>query len=400
MSEIMYAAWRQQQRQQQRQQRRLALRLAGATALAALPLRGFAQPLLRVGPNQAVKTLAAATRRATDGMLIEVEAGDYFADVAVWPQQDLTLRAVGGRVRMIAMGAAAQGKGIFVTTGERMRIEGFDFIGASVRDRNGAGIRLERGSLSLFDCGFRDNEQGLLSSNDPTVRLQIENCEFGTIVHREGSTHNLYVGRIGYLKITGSYFHHGMVGHLLKSRAAINHIFYNRLTDETGGGASYELEFPNGGQALVVGNIIQQSATTQNPVMISFGVEGYVWPRQELQLVNNTLVDLLPLGGRFLRVSPGAVKVRLVNNLLAGNRYFSASDDWEQKANARVDLDAFVQPARGDYTLRPDSPLRGKAVDPGETGGVGLRQLRQYQHPHDTVALKETAQNPGAIQLP
>jgi hypothetical protein len=81
--------------------------------------------------------------------------------------------------------------------------------------------------------------------------------------------------------VTGSYFHHADVGHLLKSRAARSHILYNRLTDETGGRASYELEFPNGGLAYVVGNVIEQAATTENETIISFGAEGYR-PRNEL----------------------------------------------------------------------------------------------------------------------
>lgn len=40
--------------------------------------------------------------------------------------------------------------------------------------------------------------------------------------------------------------------------AAVIHIYYNRLTDEAGGQASYELEFPNGGMVYVVGNIVEQ----------------------------------------------------------------------------------------------------------------------------------------------
>jgi hypothetical protein len=393
MNEILYAA-----------QRRQALRLAAACALAP-PLRAAGQAsaaVLRVGKAQAVKTLADAARQASDGMRIEVDAGDYVADVATWSRHDLTLRAIGGRVRMIAAGASAQGKGIFVTGGERMRIEGFDFIGARVPDGNGAGIRLERGSLSLFDCSFHDNESGLLAGNEGSTRLEIDDCDFGTIVRQDGRTHNLYVGRIAYLKVTGSYFHHGRLGHLLKSRAAVNHIFYNRLTDEIGGEASYELEFPNGGQALVVGNVIQQSSTTQNPVIISFGAEGYSWPVQELQLINNTVIDQLPSGGSYLRVSGAGddVGVRLINNLFAGNRFLAVRKEWHQQGNHTVDWDAFVLAVRGDYALRAGSALRGKAVDPGETGGVSLRPLRQFQAPRGSVALKEPARNPGAIQIP
>ncbi|MBT9491923.1 MAG: right-handed parallel beta-helix repeat-containing protein [Paucibacter sp.] len=378
--------------------------LAGTAmpALGASPLstQAAVPAVMKVGRNQAVKSLAEASQRARDGMVIEVDAGDYAADVASWPQSDLTLKAVGGRVRLLAMGAAAQGKGIFVTSGERLRIQGFDFIGARVPDRNGAGIRLERGSLSVRDCSFKNNENGILTSNDPATRLELEDCEFDTIVRHGGQNHNLYVGAIAHLRVIGCYFHHGQIGHLLKSRAAVNQILYNRLSDEIGGESSYELEFPNGGQALVLGNLIQQSSGTQNPHLISFGAEGLTWPKQELQLIHNTLVDQRPSGGIFLRVSPGPVKVRIFNNLLVGNPRFVTDKAWEQGGNFITDLDEFVLAARENYALRPNSSLRGKAVDPGDGFGQSLRPTRQYQHPRSTVALTQIARHPGAFQIP
>jgi hypothetical protein len=373
-------------------------RRALLAAAGLLPVVAHAGPVLKVGPRQAVKSLAAAARQARDGMLIEVEAGEYVADVAVWTQHGLTLRAVGGRVQLVAAGAHAQGKGLFVTRGRRMRIEGFDFIGCSVPDRNGAGVRLEAGSLTLVDCGFRDNENGLLSSNDESVELDIVDCEFGPIPPRDGKTHNLYVGAIKRLSVTGSYFHGGMLGHLLKSRAAVNHILYNRLTDEIGGRASYELEFPNGGVAVVMGNLIMQSSTTDNPHVISFGVEGAKWPRQALYLVHNTLVDQRPSGGIWLRVTPPQTEVMLANNLLVGAPRLAAEGHWTRRANFPADWDEFVRAVREDFRLKPGSSLRGKAQDAGEAEGIKLSPSREYRHPRGTVALAGPARHPGAFQ--
>ncbi|CAM3905332.1 hypothetical protein [Roseateles saccharophilus] len=367
-------------------------------AAGLLPLAAHAGTVLKVGPRRAVRSLAAAARQARDGMLIEIDAGDYVGDAAVWTQSDLTLRAVGGRVSLVAAGAHAQGKGLFVTTGRRMRIEGLDFSGATVPDRNGAGIRLEAGSLTLLDCGFRDNENGLLTANQDDIELDIVDCDFGTILPREGKTHNLYVGAIKRLAVTGSYFHHGLHGHLLKSRAALNHILYNRLSDEIGGRASYELEFPNGGVAVVMGNLIVQSSTTENPHVISFGVEGATWARQALYLVNNTLVDQLPSGGIWLRVTPPQAEVVLANNLLVGGPKLAAEGYWTRRANFSADWSEFVQAARDDYRLKPDSALRGRAQEAGEGGGLKLAPTREYRHPHGTVALSGPARNPGAFQ--
>ncbi len=367
-------------------------------ASALLPLAVQAGPVLKVGPGQAVKSLAAAARQARDGWLIEVEAGDYVADVAAWPQHDLTLRAVGGRVRVIAAGAHVQGKGLFLTTGRRQRIEGFDFIGCTVPDRNGAGIRVEAGSLTLVDCGFRDNENGVLTANDDSIELDIVDCDFGAIALRSGLTHNCYIGAIRRLAVTGSYFHGGLLGHLLKSRAAVNHILYNRLTDEIGGRASYELEFPNGGVAVVMGNFIMQASTTENPHVISFGVEGAKWPRQALYLVHNTLVDQRPGGGVWLRVTPPQTEVLLANNLLVGPSRLAAETRWTRRANFNADWDEFVRAVRDDFRLKPESSLRGKAQDAGEAEGLKLSPTREYRHPHSSVALAGAARHPGAFQ--
>ncbi|MFG6430015.1 hypothetical protein [Roseateles sp. LYH14W] len=372
--------------------------LAAAGLLPLFTSAAHAGPTLKVGPRQAVKSLAAAAHQAKDGTLIEVDAGDYIADVATWHAHDLTLRAVGGRVRLIAAGAHAQGKGLFVTRGQRMRIEGFDFTGCTVPDRNGAGIRLEAGSLTLVDCGFRDNENGLLTSSGEAITLDIVDCDFGAIPLRRGATHNLYVGAIARLSVTGSYFHHGLLGHLLKSRAAVNHILYNRLSDEIGGRASYELEFPNGGVAVVMGNLIMQSSTTDNPHVISFGVEGAKWPRQALYLVHNTLVDQRAGGGIWLRVAPRHAEVMLANNLLVGTPQLAADGHWTRRANFSADWDEFVRAAREDFRLKPASSLRGKAQDMGEAEGIKLSPAREYRHPHTTVALGGAARHPGAFQ--
>jgi hypothetical protein len=370
--------------------------LLAAAGLA--PVLAHAGPVLQVGPRRAIKSLAAAARQAKDGMVVEVDAGDYVADVANWPQHGLTLRAVGGRVRLIAAGAHAQGKGLFVTTGRGQRIEGFDFTGCTVPDRNGAGIRVEAGSLTLVDCGFRDNENGLLTANDGGIELDIVDCDFGRIPLREGTTHNIYVGAIKRLAVTGSYFHDGQLGHLLKSRAALNHILYNRLSDEIGGRASYELEFPNGGVAVVMGNLIMQSSTTENPHVISFGVEGAKWQKQALYLVNNTLVDQKPSGGIWLRVTPPQVEVVLANNLLVGGPQLAAEGHWTRRANFHADWDEFVRAARDDYRLKPDSSLRGQAADAGEGGGLRLTPSREYRHPHTSQAFSGPARHPGAFQ--
>ena len=294
--------------------------------------------IFRVGPSRTIKTIANCAQLASVGAIIEVDAGDYPGDVAVWTQDRLRVRSVGGRVRLIAAGAAAEEKAIWVMRGGQMSVEGFDFTGTRVPGQNGAGIRLEKGVLLVRDCSFTDNENGILTGNEPQTELEIENSEFGHNGYGDGQSHNLYAGAIARLSVRSSYFHHARVGHLLKSRAKVNHIYSNWLVDGDGGSASYELEFPVGGEADVVGNVIAQSTSTENPHLISFGAEGYKWPRNEIHLENNTLVNLLPKGGVFLRVAPGADAIRAINNRLVGQGSLETAGPGEYRNNTHAAL--------------------------------------------------------------
>jgi len=356
-----------------------------------------ASQVIQVGPQRTVTTLAVAAALAKDGDTLEVDAGVYPADVAVWNQDNLTIHAVGGRAKLLASGAAAEGKGIWVVRGGAMEVQGLDFVGAKVPARNGAGIRFEKGRLTIKDCSFTGNENGILTSGEADAELTIENSEFGHNGFGDGQSHNLYVGRIKKLTVTGSYFHHANVGHLLKSRAAENHIFYNRLTDESGGRASYELDFPSGGLAYVVGNIIEQGSQTENPTMVSFGAEGYHWPKSELYLVGNTLADDFPKRGRWLAVksvgqgakdaATATVSVMAVNNLLVGDGGLDAGPTGDVRNNLNVDGNVFVQASHQDFRLRtPDRPPL-KTLDPGSANGVSLKPTREYVHPRQTRAL-------------
>lgn len=356
-----------------------------------------AERIIHVGPDRAIKTLANAARLAGNGDVVEVDAGDYRADVAVWQQNNLTLRAVGGRVRLIASGADVEGKGIWVFRGGRITVDGFDFLGAQVNDRNGAGIRLEKGDLTVLNCGFWENENGILTSNNPDIVLKISNSEFGHNGAGDGQSHNLYVGAIKHLHVSGSYFHHARVGHLLKSRAAENFILYNRLVDGPKGEASYELEFPSGGVAHVIGNVIEQAATTDNFHMISFGAEGFRWPKNELYLVNNTLVDRWPEGGIFLRVRSGASTYAL-NNLLVGKGRLDSAGSGDYSNNINVNAGEFVNLSGQDYRLKPTSRLVGKGIAPKRQNGIELLPSREYSHPRNTRSIAVPPLSPGAMQ--
>lgn len=376
-----------------------AYRPGAADVLPLAPANSAAR-VIQVGPMRAVTRIADAARLARDGDTIEIDPGDYRADVAVWDRAQLTIRGMGQRVRLIAAGASAEGKAIWVIRRGQVLIEGIDFIGARVEDRNGGGIRHESGQLTVRRCLFYGNETGILTGGGPQTTLLVEQSEFAYNGHGDGLSHHIYAGDMGLLTVTGSYFHHANVGHLIKSRAARHHIAYNRLTDESGGRASYELEFPDGGVAEVVGNLVQQGTQTRNSVMVSYGAEGLRWPDNALTLVHNTLVNDHPDGGTFVHVHPAAVRVLSRNNLHAGpGRWIVAKPAVDAAGDVEVGWPAFVLPAREDYRLsaRGREKLAHAALAQVD---AELLPRQEYHHPMRLQPLLKLPVYPGALQSP
>src|SRR5574337_879295 len=358
-------------------------RLPGGVALALMALAGLpaAQAAnLHVGPG-GLATIAEAARLARDGDVVEIAAGTYRRDVAVWLQRRLTLRGVGGQPELVADGEDAEGKAIWVIRNGDFTVENIAFRGARVPAGNGAGIRFEKGVLAVRNCRFEDNEMGLLTGNDPESRLSIENSEFAHAPRgaEHPLKHLLYVGHIARVDIRGSRFHDGFVAHLVKSRARESDLRYNLVWDGPTGSASYEMDFPNGGVVTLIGNIVGQSAATSNPALISFGAEGSGWPEHRLTLSHNTLSSEAGPNAHFTRVwteKLGPVRTRLVNNLLVGPGLLEGGD-----ASGGNVSGALVNPQGMDF--RPGPAIPSVAAPPAAlapkaefTLPVGTRPLR------------------------
>ncbi len=94
--------------------------------------------------------------------VIQIDSGDYYKDVATWSQTNLTIIGL-GKVRLIANGANAQGKGIWVISNGNFVVYNVQFLNASVADQNDAGIRFENGNLTVINFTFLGNENGILT---------------------------------------------------------------------------------------------------------------------------------------------------------------------------------------------------------------------------------------------
>jgi len=258
---------------------------------------------------------------------------------------------------------------------------------------HGAGIRFERGRLAVRDCVFEDNEHGILVANFEDMELSIRDSVFRQAA-RGGPlpAHLLYVGRIARFTLEGSRFEQGHGGHLVKSRARVNDIRYNLIADGAGGEASYELEFPEGGDATVVGNVIAQGPATGNPAVISYGAEYGRWPVNRLRLAHNTLINDGDKPGQFLRVwferLPADARVSTRNNLLLGPGSFVEAMPGDHRGNTRLP--------------GVDSAWPGPQLAPVPSADdIGLAPDAEFRFPAGTRPLGSTQRwLPGAFQTP
>jgi hypothetical protein len=340
----------------------------------------YDRAVLRVGPHQALKTPSAAAKVARDGDTVEIDAGTYTRDAAVWTQNGLTIRTIGGRANLQADGAHAEGKAIWVIKGSNTTIEGIEFSGAKVRHRNGAGIRLEGPGLTVRNCYFHHNENGILTGSNLGSDILIERSEFAHNGFGNGQSHNLYIGKVRSFTLRYSYVHHAVVGHNVKSRAIKNYITYNRIMDEKDGRASYAIDLPNGGLSFVIGNLIQQGPMNDNRTLVAYGAEKFSNPLNELYFVNNTVVNDDPKGGRFIFVKDGGDAVRVVNNLFSGPGELLTGNG-EVRNNRRAPPSEFVDMENFDYRLRRRAAAVGQGIDAGSAYGVSLRPSAEYRHP-------------------
>jgi Ca2+-binding RTX toxin-like protein len=340
---------------------------------------------LTVGFGQQYGTIQSAVAASKDGDVLQVQAGVYVNDFAEINTK-ITLQGMGGMVKMVNLGFIPNEKGILVTNTD-VTIDNFEFAGAIVSSQNGAGIRYQGGHLTITNSYFHENQNGILANAAPNGSITIKNSEFAANGWGDGITHNLYVTEVGRLTITDSYFHDAVVGHQIKSRAFETIITNTRVFDNSGN-ASYSIDLPNGGHAVLTNNIIQQGANSQNSNIISFGVEGNVHTGSTLTMTNNTVINDLA-GGNLLAHLDGVITATGTQiwsaplstiggnagttvtgtTVLAQRPTLDVSHPWNPASTAAL-------PGGGTYGGAGDDTITGTAGADNIFGGEGRNYLR------------------------
>ncbi len=252
-------------------------------------------------PAPAPTPAAPPPAPATNPLQSAVNAGvfnspEYFRQTAVVTKAT-TLSGVvvnGQRPRVRFMGAA-EGKGGLLVKGAKLTIENVElWEAASVSSGNGAAIRFEAAGgvpcdILARNVAFRYNENGLLGPDLVTGGgvIELVDCEFDRNGRMgSGQEHGIYIGKAAHLIVNRCHFHDTYTGHELKSRA-VKSTLINSTFGSPESRASYEAEFPNGGDVSIARCTFIQSPRTDNTFVLGYGAE---WTQANAAPVNKLIV--------------------------------------------------------------------------------------------------------------
>ena len=301
---------------------RAILLLAAAVFAAAIlrsPPSAFAQSgarqepqrrIVAVGPSRALKTPSQAAVVVKDGDHVKIDAGQY-KDCAVWRAGNLILEAVGGVAHMLNV--TCEDQAIWLIMGNRVLVKGMEFSGAHNHDNTGAGIKFVGATLTVQDSSFHNNENGILAREGERSQILIVRSTFtGNGKCEPTCAHGIYIGRIAKLTVQRSIFKSQHAGHHIKSRAAVTELSGNRVEDALDGTASFLVDLPNGGSALIRANYFQKGEKADNRLaMVSIGEEGALHPSQGIVFEKNSFVNMHPNLDAFIRNSAAETKVMI-----------------------------------------------------------------------------------------
>jgi hypothetical protein len=195
-------------------------------------------------------------------------------------------------------GTVCEGKAALVLRGREASVEGLTFQNMRVRDGNGAGIRIEKGNLSVSESMFRDSESGILSAADAGGKIRVEQSTFSGLGRCDrglSCAHSIYIGEYGALSVVRSRFERGTGGHYVKSRAPMIEVSDSSFDDTGGHATNYMIDLSIGARGRIAGNRFVQGRDKENySAFIMVAAEGH-----------KNSADGLAVSGNDARLAPG-----------------------------------------------------------------------------------------------
>ena len=249
-----------------------------------------AMPYLLVETGQRYDKLQDAVAAIGAGQgTIRIPPGHY-ADCAVQVAGDVSFVAESPG-ETVFEAAMCEGKAALVLRGRSSHVTGLVFNHFAMSDGNGAGIRLEKGNLTVSQSWFHDSEEGILADNDANGSITVDRSTFthlGRCDRGLSCAHSIYVGFYDQVTVTHSRFEMGNGGHYLKARATHVRVEDNSFDDSQGHATNYMIDLPAGSTGVIQGNWFMQGGNKENPsALITVAAESHSHSADGLTITNN-----------------------------------------------------------------------------------------------------------------
>ncbi len=280
----------------------------------------------KVGPGEKVSKISAIADSLKPGDVVEV-TGDITDSVVLSAsgtvEHPIVIRGVGEKKPVIDFNQARNG---IETRGDNYVIENLELTGASSR-----GIFQVSGGITIRNCYFHDNHNGIMGADDPNVGdITIEYCEF---FHNGGGiyAHQMYLASWkpgATATVQFNYIHDSTGGANIKSRMPHNIIRYNWIENAW----NYEVDLIDSDTCPVaaslrpmntefIGNVVVTGVTGNPHHQMNFGSDQKVSPGTEgiYTVANNTFVMNLASGeNHMIRIGGKVKEGRFYNNIFVG----------------------------------------------------------------------------------
>jgi Right handed beta helix region len=266
-----------------------AVPLAVLAVAAPLAAQNERAPFMVDESGQSFWRLDEAVKSIGDGNGTITIGPGIMQQCAVQSEGEITYRAAQPGT-VIFDGVSCEGKAALVFRGRAARVEGIIFQNMRVQDRNGSGIRLEKGDLTVENSIFRNSQQGILTAQDPSANIVVNRSTFSGLGGCPDGmcSHSIYIGDFASLTVTHSRFERGTGGHYVKSRAARAEISDNSFDDTRGHETNYMIDLPAGAVGAITRNQFVQGKDKENySAFIAVGAENRTNRSQGLVIANN-----------------------------------------------------------------------------------------------------------------
>ncbi len=247
-------------------------------------------------------------------------------------------------------GAEYGGKATFVIQSNDTVIENITCKNVSVRDKNGACVRLEGTNLTLKNVNFSDSENGILAWKK-SGKVLIEDSVFERN-GRAGRAHGMYINGGELIVRLTKVLSSKDQGHGIKSRAAYT-LIEDCLIASLEGDDSRLIDISDGGFVIIRNNLLIEGPKTVNWQLLAYGVEKKAtFDLNKLRVENNVIITDREGGSEFLLIGKEMPTPIVKRNVVVGRiTYDWPSDNFLYKSREEIGLPA--APALPEWSPSP-----------------------------------------------